>query len=294
MLRGRGVARKEPRPGALLSLKDLAQGPRHAVEAAVRGRCHCVTLDPETVLCRVLGRYKFVVDSRDVGLAPHLMLDGYWESWCTEFMLRRIRPGMVAYDVGANLGYFSVLMADLVGPTGQVVAVEPNPRLAELCERSLALNGFQRIARVERVAAGDVSGLTLRFRVAASDPKNGRLVTGGAALQQDGDTTELAVRAMRLDDLGTGPADFVKIDVEGAEEQAWSGMRGLLDTSPAVTVLLEFNALRCRAPEASLAGMAARFPLRELHLDGEVRPVGAAEILTRSEDTLLVLTNQPL
>jgi FkbM family methyltransferase len=278
------------RPGTLLTLRDLADGPRLAMEAAVRSRCHCVALDPTTVLCRILGRYKFLVDSRDIGLAPHLMLDGFWESWCTEFMLRRIRPGMVAWDVGANLGYFAVLMADLVGPQGSVLAVEPNPRMALLCERSLAMNGFWRTARVERLAVSDLGGLTLRFRAAASDPKNGRFSSGGGALPVDGDVTEFAVRTARLDDLATGPVDFLKMDVEGAEEQAWAGMQGLLDRSPDITLLMEFNALRCRAPEDTLRAIAARFPLRELHLDGVVRPVAAAEILPREEDTLLVLT----
>jgi FkbM family methyltransferase len=277
------------RTGTLLTLRELSGGPRPAVEAAVRSRCHCVALDPETVLCRILGRYKLLVDSRDIGLAPHLMLDGFWESWCTEFMLRRIRPGMVAWDVGANLGYFAVLMADLVGPQGSVLAIEPNPRMALLCERSLALNGFRQTARVERLAVSDLGGLTLRFRAAASDPKNGRFSSGGA-LPADGDVAEFAVRTARLDDLTTGSVDFLKMDVEGAEEQAWAGMQGLLDRSPGITLLMEFNALRCRTPEATLQAIAARFPLRELHLDGVVRPVAAADIIPREEDTLLVLT----
>jgi FkbM family methyltransferase len=288
-LRRPALRAEAARTGTLLTLRDLADGPRPAVEAAVRARCLCVAVDPETVLCRILGRYKFLVDSRDIGLAPHLMLDGFWEAWCTEFMLRRVRPGMVAWDVGANLGYFAVLMADLVGPRGSVVAVEPNPRMALLCGRNLALNGFGRIARVEPLAVSDLGGLTRRFRVAASDPKNGRLASGEAPAA-DGDVTEFAVRTARLDDLAAGPVDFLKMDVEGGEERAWAGMQGLLDRSPDITVLMEFNALRCRAPGETLGAIGARFPLRELHLDGVVRPVAAPDILPREEDTLLVLT----
>jgi len=284
-------------PGTLLGLKDLrTAASRRAMEAAVRSRCQAVPIDPRTVLCRVLGRYKFLVDSRDLGLAPHLMLDGYWESWCTEFMLNRIHPGQVAWDVGANLGYYAVLMADLVGQQGRVLALEPNPRLATLCARSLSLNGFWHNAEVQRIAAADVSGETLRFRAAISDPKNGRLVEGAhqSGGDWDDDTLEVAVKAMRLDDLGKGPVDFLKIDVEGAEEKVWAGMQGLLDRSPGITVLMEFNALRCAAAERTLAEIAARFPLRELTLVGKVATVAPADILPRQEDTLLVLTNQPL
>jgi FkbM family methyltransferase len=280
--------------GTLLTLDDLRSGqPRDQIEAAMRARCQTVTLDQHTILCRILGRYKMFVDSRDVGLAPHLMLDGYWEMWCTEFMLHRIRPGQVAWDVGANLGYYALLMAELVGGSGRVLALEPNPRLAQLCERSLALNGHWGSAEVRRLAAADRSDATLRFRAAISDPKNGRLLPEGhpaARPEEEEDTLEVAVRTARLDDLAEGPVDFIKIDVEGAEEQVWAGMQGVLDRSPGITVLMEFNALRCRDAAGTLAAIADRFALRELHYDALVRPVTIAEILPRREDTLLVLT----
>lgn len=281
-------------PGSLLTLDDLrAAAPRAAAQAAVRARCQTVTLDQHTVLCRVLGKYKFFVDSRDIGLSPHLMLDGYWEMWCTEFMLRRIRRGHVAWDIGANLGYYAVLMADLVGPKGKVLALEPNPRLAQLCERSLALNGYWHTATVRRLAAADVSGATLRFRAAMTDPKNGHLLPPGAppsGAEQDDDILEVAVRTTRLDDLSDQPVDFIKIDVEGAEEQVWSGMQGVLDRSPDITVLMEFNAFRCTAPERTLQEIAGRFALRELGFDAQLHAVTPADILPRREDTLLVLT----
>ncbi|PWS37851.1 FkbM family methyltransferase [Falsiroseomonas bella] len=294
MLGRRGLAAgAQQDAGTLLTLDDLRAGaPRLTLQAAVRARCHAVTLDQHTVLCRVLGKYKFLVDSRDFGLAPHLMLDGYWEMWCTEFMLRCIRPGQVAWDVGANLGYYAVLMADLVGRQGKVLALEPNPRLALLCERTLALNGYWATATVRRLAASDRAG-TLRFRAALSDPKNGRLLPEGApppAADEEEDTLEVAVRAMSLDEVAEGPVDFIKIDVEGAEEQVWAGMQRVLDRSPDITVLMEFNALRCRAPEETLRAIADRYRLRELGFDGALHRVGIAEILPRREDTLLVLS----
>lgn len=279
-------------PGTLLTLDDLrAAPPRRVLQAAVRARCQAVTLDQHTVLCRVLGKYKFLADSRDLGLAPHLILDGYWEMWCTEFMLRCIRRGQVAWDVGANLGYYAVLMADLVGPGGQVLALEPNPRLALLCERTLSLNGFRTNATVKRLAASDRVA-TLRFHAAMSDPKNGHLLPEGAPAidAEDDETLEVAVRAMPLDELAEGPVDFIKIDVEGAEEQVWAGMQRVLDRSPDITVLMEFNALRCSAPEETLRAIAERYRLRELGFDGALRQVGIAEILPRQEDTLLVLS----
>lgn len=289
--RSSGLSAPALERGQLLTLDDLrGSTPRHEMEAAFRARCHTVPLDQHTVLCRVLGRYKFLVDSRDLGLAPHLMLDGYWEFWCTDFMLRRLKPGQVAWDIGANLGYYSVLMADLVGHAGSVLALEPNPRLAQLTERTLLLNGFRDRAKVQRLAAAERGGGVMRFHATLADPMNGRLLPEGEADAEPGDLPGIAVRTTRLDDLGAGKVDFIKIDVEGAEEQVWAGMQGVLDRSPDITVLMEFNALRCQAAEATLNAIAARFPMRELRLDAHVVPVAISEILTRREDTMLVLT----
>jgi FkbM family methyltransferase len=283
--------------GTLLSLGDLMDGqPRHLVEAAVRARCQAVTLDQHTVLCRVLGRYKFLVDSRDIGLAPHLMLDGYWEFWATEFMLRRIRPGPGCLGCRRQ----SRLLRGADGGAGRARRAASWRSSPIRAWRSSARDArAQRLlahAEVQRLAAGDRSGATLRFPTPRSPiPKNGRLMPMRAARagsEQDNDTLEVAVKAMRLDDLGAGPVNFLKIDVEGAEEQVWAGMQGLLDRSPEIIVLMEFNALRCTAAQRTLTEIAARFPLRELGMDARVVPVGIADILPRREDTLLVLTHQ--
>jgi len=288
-----------PAPGGRtpvsLPLLELAQFDgrmtRTVLEGAMRARCQTVVLDEQTVLARVLGRYKFLVDRRDLGLAPHLMLDGYWEYWATELVVRHLRPGDTAFDIGAHVGYYAVLMADLVGKDGRVHAVEPNPRLALLAERNLALNGFTGHATMHRAAASDMAGDSLLFRSDPADPKNGRLLG-----RQDGTALpgamESIVPSIRLDDLTPGPAHFIKVDVEGAEAAVWAGMQGLLDRSPDVLLLLEFNAGRCIDPAALIASMAARFPLRSLDLDARVSRADPAVILAQREDTMLVLTNR--
>lgn len=271
--------------GVRLSLEGLRRLPRVWVQDAVRGRCQAVPLDATTLLCRVLGRYKMLVDSRDRGLAPHLLLDGYWEMWCTRFMLRHIARGQVAWDVGANLGYFTLLMADLVGPGGQVVAVEPNPRLAALLQGSLELNGFHTRTRLHQAAA-TARATTLRFRGTPEEPKNGHVLPEDAPA--DPALPEIRVPGLPLDELGDR-ADFVKVDVEGAEAEVWAGMQRLLGRNPGVTVLLEFNGQRGPDPAALLRDIAGRFPLAELRLDGTVAPVAQEAVLARAQDTMLVL-----
>ena len=125
------------------------------------------------MLRRILGRYDLLVDTGDEELAPHLVPDGFRDYPVTAHIARGVRPGQTACEAGANLGCDGVLMADLVGPRGQVHAAEPNPRLAELAGRSLALNGLDTWARIHPAVGADRGDAVFRFRVDRSDPENG-------------------------------------------------------------------------------------------------------------------------
>ena len=266
---------------------------RVAAESLMRARCIVVPVDPVTALCRVLGRYKMYVDLRDRGFVPHLMFEGYWEYWITDFIWRNVKPGQVALDLGANHGYYTVLLADLVGADGQVVAFEPNPRLAELLDETVAVNGFWSTVKVHRAAVGDRSGGTLPFLVPLHDQKNGHLLPPGQPAPTGLDAARYAVHEVpmtTLDDAVPGRVDFVKIDVEGAEEAVWRGMQGLIARSPRIGILMEFNPHRCQDPRAVLAEMAARFPLREVGFDGVATPCTAEQVLGRREETWLFLS----
>jgi FkbM family methyltransferase len=277
----------------LLTVGDFAGSHnRTQLEAAIRRRCHTIPVEQHTILCRILGRYKFYVDCRDRGLAPHLMLDGYWEYWVSDFMWRNIKPGNTVIDVGANLGYYSVLMADLVGSTGRVVSFEPNPRLFELLQRNVGINGFTRRTQCYPRAVTARSDELLHFAVSMSDPKNGALMPALPDQQVRAGMVEMTVETMALDDLAVGPIDFIKIDVEGAEEALWDGIQQTIRNSPDVQILLEFNPLRCREPQRMLQEISALFPLRQLDFDALIRPADPQAILGSSEDTMLYLSRR--
>ncbi len=286
----------------LLTTAQLrALGNRAAAEGAMRARCMVVPVDPITALCRVLGQYKMYVDLRDTGFAPHLMFEGYWEYWITEFVWRNVRPGQVALDLGANHGYYTLLLADLVGAGGKVHAFEPNPRLAELLDMNIALNGFWRVAEARREAVGERrpaagggdAAAPARLVVPVRDPKNAHVVPPGQAAPEGLDPARYAVHEVPvtcLDDAVPGRVHFMKVDVEGAEEAVWRGMQGLIARSPGIGIMMEFNPLRCRNAAGALADMAALFPLREVNFAGRAVPCRAEDVLAREEDTVLFLS----
>jgi FkbM family methyltransferase len=224
----------------LFDLGALRHRPRAENEAVVRSLCHHAYLGEGSALCRALGRYKMFVDTRDVGFSSHIMLDGYWEMWVTEAIAQLVHPGMVVADIGANLGYFTLLLADLVGPEGRVHAFEPNPRMTERLARSLDVNGFLARTAIHNVALGAADGEKMVFVVPPSEPKNAYLRPCPDETAGDGDGDIVETR--RLDSRGDWAAiDFAKIDVEGAEELVWAGAAGLLEAERLRTVILEFT-----------------------------------------------------
>jgi FkbM family methyltransferase len=187
---------------------------------------------------------KMLVDTRDAMVAPWLVLDGLWESHVTEWLQRTLQPGQVFVDVGANIGYFTLLGAGFVGPQGNVVAIEAHPRLAELLRRNVIINGYHGyVTTWQRAAWSEATELKFHLRQNfASNSSIGSI--GSDALARLGDTEEIVeVQALPLDDLlaDIPRVDVIKIDVEGAEVHVVTGLERTLAANPDVTVMFEWS-----------------------------------------------------
>jgi FkbM family methyltransferase len=156
-----------------------------------------------------------------------LIVRGTLEPPVQEALRRLLAPSHVFYDVGANIGFFTILGARLVGPGGRVVAFEPVPSCARAVTRNIELNGFDH-AEIREEAVGAAGGRA-RLLVVGEASWSHLESTGRHADVRD----EIEVTVVSIDELvanGTIPApDVVKIDIEGAELQAIEGMRGVLE-----------------------------------------------------------------
>lgn len=167
----------------------------------------------------------------DAGVA---ISQGVYEPEIEALFRRIVGPGMTVVDVGANIGFYTMLAASLVGPAGRVVAIEPNPVNVKLIEASRRENGFQNV-EVHAVAANDTQG-ALVLNTSYSNGSVHGLSDNLASLFR----SELVYGAQLDRLLELDRLDFLKIDVEGAEHRALSGFKETLKRFRP-TIVTEFS-----------------------------------------------------
>jgi FkbM family methyltransferase len=210
-------------------------------------------------------------DDRDIG--RHIKATRLYETHVTAAIRNLLEPGNVFVDVGANIGYFTNLAAHLVGPSGQVVAVEALDKNAQLIFKSLERNGFDN-ACVNVCAASDRNGrLSIR---SDSGTSNGQAMAAGAG--------DFFAQSRLLDDLAANlpRIDLVKLDIEGFEPLAWRGFRKML-AKHRPNVLTEFHPYCMRKfvgvePEEYLNELFAYSgDVRVLNVDGTMIRTGSPD-----------------
>lgn len=189
--------------------------------------------------------YEMFVDLRVPGVSRPLMMHGTREEDKTALMRRELTAGMTHLDLGANIGYYAVMAGRLVGPTGRVFCLEPDPRNIELLRRNVTLNGLDARVEVVPAAASDIPGTATMYQAAASNLNT--LVAPGARVSAAA-TPERAmtVDTVTLDDFMAsrgGRLNFLRMDIEGYEVDALrGGMRTLRDSPAPCKILLETHA----------------------------------------------------
>lgn len=296
---GSFAAYMQSRPAYPLRISDLARSEwRSLLEQFCEDRCRAIVTGDDQILCRVLGTYLMWVDAHDHGLSPHLLMQGYWEMWITQALARLATPGTTAIDVGANVGYYTLLLADAVGPEGRVIAFEPNPRIAAMLRMSVSINGFSSRVAVRNEAVSSSDGGRLAFAVPTHEPKNAALVRDDAHRQAFteifGSALEfIDVPLVSLDSLELTDVGVVKIDAEGAEGDIWHGMQQTIRNNRGIRIVMEFNAARLANGLELFDAIAAVFHVRHIDFDGRITRLTRTMVQTErpGEDWMLFLSH---
>jgi len=144
-----------------------------------------------------------------------------------------VREGDTVIDIGANIGYFTVLLANLVGPKGKVYAFEPDPRSFSLLRRTIEKNGWHHVV-AEQKAVSNKAGEFILYQT--------RSWTANALVENELHVSAVKVQVIALDEyLSDDRIDFIKIDTDGSEPLAIQGMSRLIRRSPNLKVLTEYQ-----------------------------------------------------
>lgn len=182
--------------------------------------------------------HKMFLDSEDI---LDLSVWGVWEPLETELFKKEIKKGDVVLDIGAHIGYYTLIFAKLVGGNGQVYAFEPDPENFALLKKNVEINGYKNIVLVQKAVSNKTGKIKLylcedrKVDHSIYDPHDSR--------------KSIDIEAIRLDDYFKdykGKIDFIKMDIEGAEEGVIQGASSLLQKNKNVKIVTEFLPIALR------------------------------------------------
>ena len=159
------------------------------------------------------------------------LLEGY-ES---KIVKNVVKEGMVGVDIGANIGYYTLQLAKLVGPNGKVYAFEPDPGNYSLLVKNIKANGYKNIIPIQKA----VSDKTGKSRLFFCEEHH-----GDHRIFDSGDSRKvITIEAVALDDFFSEKdrIDIIKMDVQGSEYLALSGMEKLVRRQKDLTIISEFS-----------------------------------------------------
>jgi FkbM family methyltransferase len=265
---------------------------REQLERFSNERAKAVHVSASVSLCRVLGKYKLYVDANDDSIAPCLLMDGVWEAWITVALLSVARPGMTVVNVGANVGYYAILLGDIVGADGKVYAFEPQELLASLIRKSSRANGLYDRVDVQPWAIGDSDKEEVLLLCARGQNGYTFVQDTQEAHHIVRDKSAMRARQVTLDTvLPFGkPIDLLIMDCEGSEERVWDGMQAVLDRSPNLQVLLEFTPMFLADPMRFAKKLLSRgHQMFEIDTNGGFVEITPEELCVRYQTNIALL-----
>ena len=194
------------------------------------------TLMPQRRLIDTGLGFRIYSDAPD-SVTNRLLLTGRYELGTTILMRKVLKSGMVFVDIGAHIGYYTLLASTLVGREGKVFAFEPEEQNYKLLSRNIELNRFRNAVAIRQA----VFNRARSVRMMLDGKSTHHFVVEG----DDRSSQVIDVMATTLDDFfarqGWSPVDLIKIDVEGAELSVLEGMVALLERNPQAKLVLELS-----------------------------------------------------
>lgn len=175
--------------------------------------------------------HKMFLDSKD---SLRLSIYGIYEEFETKLIKKQIKQGDIVLDIGANIGYYTLIFAKLVGKNGKVYAFEPDPTNFAILKKNVEINGYKNIILINKAVSDKTGKLKLYL---CNDNK------GSHSIYPCDNRKFVEIDSIKLDDFFSnynGKIDFIKMDIEGAEYSAVKGMSNLLRKNEEIKIISEF------------------------------------------------------
>jgi FkbM family methyltransferase len=217
--------------------------------------------------------FDMYLDVRNGLVSPFVAVANSYEMSTTDLFLTLVKKGNTVVDVGANLGWFTLLGARRVGETGKVLSFEPEPSNFQLLLKSVTRNGFDNVQLFEKVVSDVDSTQLLHLSNAERSAHLPSLVRnfGGAEIKVSSTRLDTAALDAHLDHI-----DLLKVDVEGAEPLVLRGAEELLSKRLIKYIILEWS------PEVWVGQEELTSRLLESHSGFEIR-TRSSHVLKRIE-----------
>jgi FkbM family methyltransferase len=178
------------------------------------------------------------LDAHDASLTPSIAFDGEWEPDITKFLWRTVQPGMVIVEIGSNIGYHTIHMANKVGEKGHIYALEPNPSTYEILVKNLDANGL--LHRTTILNKG-VFNKNARIVLRTSPVRRAHATLvrpTWTSYSSNGVEVEVVDAQELFEQIGR--IDLIRMDAEGSEQHIIKCAETYLRKANSLQVVLEF------------------------------------------------------
>ena len=216
------------------SIKKMSQGRGFGKNPILKKILKSIEGNLKTEFTEVQGSKMFL----DPGDSLNLSINGVYGELDTKIIREEIHEGDIVIDVGANIGYYTLIFAQLVGKTGKVIAFEPEPKNFKILKKNIEINNYDNVI-VEQKIVSEKYG-KMKLYVSNSDIVGHRIHQMGNLenfVEVESITLDDYMKKLNLDEK----VNFIKIDVEGAEPKVLDGSKKILEKNEYLKIFTEFN-----------------------------------------------------
>ncbi len=225
------------------------------------------------------------MDPLDTGVASSIMFFGMAEPHVTEVFRKITRPGMTILDIGANIGWYTLLGANLVGPSGKVISVEPEPRNFNMLAESVKMNNLRNV-RLINACISQSSGKVKLYLSATNQGGHSIIYPTDHYVESDAVTIDQILKQ-------EGKVDILKIDAESAEPLIFEGGTSLLKQNFRLHILMEYSPLAWKGYEDLLSMLFAEFRVFKIRYSPFLLKRIRRDRLPNTRQCMLYLVREP-